>query len=162
MSEPFIFIGTHSIREGKLQNLKQYEQELVALVEANEPRLIAFHIFVNEDGTQATTIQVHPDAASMAFHMQALGQKISEAYAFLERTERIEVYGTPSDQVLEMMRQLAGSGVPLSVKVNHLGGFTCHGLAGQQDPAILRAARPAQPDRTTAASYDAVQPPDRG
>ena len=50
MSEPFIFIGTHSVREGKLQNLKQYEQELVALVEANEPRLIAFHIFVNEDG----------------------------------------------------------------------------------------------------------------
>jgi len=78
MSEPFIFIGTHSIREGKLQNLKQYEQELVALVEANEPRLIAFHIFVNEDGTQATTIQVHPDAASMAFHMQVIGQKISE------------------------------------------------------------------------------------
>ena len=50
----------------------------VALVEANEPRLIAFHIFVNEDGTQATTIQVHPDAASMAFHMQVIGQKISE------------------------------------------------------------------------------------
>jgi hypothetical protein len=95
MSEPFIFLGTHSIREGKLQDLKQYEQELVALVEANEPRLIAFHIFVN-----------------------------------LERTERIEVYGTPSDQVLEMMRQLAGSGVPLSVKVNHLGGFTRRGLAG--------------------------------
>jgi hypothetical protein len=130
MSEPFIFIGTHSIREGKLQDLKQYEQELVALVEANEPRLIAFHIFVNEDGTQATTIQVHPDAASMAFHMQVLGQKIGQAYAFLERTERIEVYGTPSDQVLEMMRQLAGSGVPLSVKVNHLGGFTRQGLAG--------------------------------
>ena len=65
MSEAFIFVGTHSIREGKLQDLKQYEQELVALVEANEPRLIAFHIFVNEDGTQATTIQVHPDAASM-------------------------------------------------------------------------------------------------
>ena len=59
MSEPFIFIGTHSIKEGKLQTLKQYEQELVALAEANEPRLIAFHIFVNEDGTQATTIQVH-------------------------------------------------------------------------------------------------------
>ena len=35
MSEAFIFIGTHSIREGKLQNLKQYEQELVALVEAS-------------------------------------------------------------------------------------------------------------------------------
>jgi hypothetical protein len=124
MAAPFIFIGTHRLKEGKLQDLKQYEQELVALVEANEPRLIAFHIFVNDDGTQATTIQVHPDAASMEFHMQVLGQKISQAYAFLERTEHIEVYGTPSDQVLELIRQLAGSGVPLSVKADHLGGFT--------------------------------------
>lgn len=62
--------------------------------------------------------------------MQVLGAKISEAYQFLERTESIQVYGRPSDQVLEMMRQLAGSGVPLSVKANHLGGFTRHGLAG--------------------------------
>jgi hypothetical protein len=37
MSEAFVFIGTHSIKEGKLQDLKQYEQELVALVEAHEP-----------------------------------------------------------------------------------------------------------------------------
>jgi hypothetical protein len=130
MSEPFIFIGTHSLKEGKLEDFEKYEHELVELVEANEPRLIAFHIFLNQDGTQAATVQVHPDADSMEFHMQVLGQKISEAYEFLERTERIEVYGTPSDQVLEMMRQLAGSGVPLSVKVNHLGGFTRHGLAG--------------------------------
>jgi hypothetical protein len=124
MSEPFIFIGTHSLMEGRLEDLKQYEQELVALVEANEPHLIAFHVFVNQDGTQATTVQVHPDAASMEFHMQVLSEKISQAYEFLERTERIEVYGTPSDQVLKMMRPLAGSGVPLSVKANHLGGFT--------------------------------------
>jgi quinol monooxygenase YgiN len=124
MSAPFIFIGTHRLKEGKLQDLKQYEQELVALVEANEPRLLAFHVFVNDDGTQATTVQVHPDAASMEFHMQVLGEKIGQAYEFLERTERIEVYGTPSGQVLEMLRQLAGSGVPLSVKAKHLGGFT--------------------------------------
>jgi hypothetical protein len=42
----------------------------------------------------------------------------------LEKTERIDVYGTPSDAVLETIKQLAGSGVPLSVKAHHLGGFT--------------------------------------
>jgi hypothetical protein len=52
----------------------------------------------------------------MEFHMQVLGQKIGQAYEFLERTEPIEVYGTPSGQVLEMLWQLAGSGVPLSIK----------------------------------------------
>jgi quinol monooxygenase YgiN len=125
MSEPFIFIGTHSLREGKLQDFKQQWQELVEVVEAKEPRLIAFNAYVDEDGSEVTVVQVHPDAESMLFHMQVARDHISEAYqSVLEKTKRIDVYGTPSGQVLEMMRQLAGSGVPLTIKANHLGGFT--------------------------------------
>ena len=72
-----------------------------------------------------TVVQVHPDADSMLFHMQVARDHISEAYlSVLEKTERIDVYGKPSDAVLETIKQLAGSGVPLSVKAHHLGGFT--------------------------------------
>jgi quinol monooxygenase YgiN len=125
MSEPFIFIGTHTLKEGKLQDFKQSCGELVEVVEANEPRLIAFNLYVNEDGTEVTVVQVHPDADSMLFHMQVAREHISEAYqSTLNKTERIDLYGKPSDAVLEMIRQLAGSGVPLSVKAHHLGGFT--------------------------------------
>jgi hypothetical protein len=67
MSEPFIFIGTHTLREGKLEGFKKACRELVEVVEANEPRLIAFNIYVNEDGTEATVVQVHPDPDSMLF-----------------------------------------------------------------------------------------------
>jgi hypothetical protein len=42
MSEPFIFIGTHTISEGKLEDFKKSCRELVEVVEASEPRLIAF------------------------------------------------------------------------------------------------------------------------
>ena len=125
MSEPFIFIGTHTLKEGKLQDFKKSCGELVEVVEANEPRLIAFNLYVNEDGTEVTVVQVHPDADSMLFHMQVARDHISEAYqSTLEKTKGIEVYGKPSDAVLELIRQLAGSGVPLSVKAHHLGGFT--------------------------------------
>ncbi len=95
-------------------------------VEANEPRLIAFNIYANEDGTEASGVQVHPDAASMESHMLLLGQtKIADAFEFLEQKEgRIEVYGTPSGRVFEMMKQITGSGVPVSAKTDHLGGFT--------------------------------------
>ena len=100
------------------------------VVEAKEPRLIAFNAYVSEDGTEVTVVQVHPDADSMGFHMQVARNHISQAYqSVLEETKRIEVYGTPSDAVLETIRQLAGSGVPLSVKARHLGGFT-RALAG--------------------------------
>lgn len=95
------------------------------MVEASEPRLIAFNVYVSEDGAEATIVQVHPDPDSMLFHMQVAREHIGEAYrSVLEETERIDVYGDPSDAVMETIRQLAGSGVPLSVKAHHLGGFT--------------------------------------
>ena len=125
MSQPFIFIGTHTLKEGKLEDFKKSCGGLVEVVEANEPRLIAFNLYVNQDGTEVTVVQVHPDADSMLFHMQVAREHISEAYqSTLEKTERIDVYGKPSDTVLEMISQLAGSEVPLSVKAHHLGGFT--------------------------------------
>ena len=100
MSEPFIFIGTHTLREGKLEGFKKACRELVEVVEATEPRLIAFNIYVNEDGTEATIVQVHPDPDSMLFHMQVAREHISEAYqSVLEETQRIDVHGssaTPS------------------------------------------------------------------
>jgi quinol monooxygenase YgiN len=125
MSEPFIFIGTHTLREGKLQDFKQQWLELLEMVEAKEPRLIAFHAYVNEDGTELTIVQVHPDADSMLFHMQVVRDHISEAHqSVVEKTERIDIYGNPSDTVLEMIRQVAESEAPLNVKAHHLGGFT--------------------------------------
>jgi hypothetical protein len=40
------------------------------------------------------------------------------------QTTQIQVFGTPSDAVVETLRAQAGAGVPLSVHAEHLGGFT--------------------------------------
>ena len=42
----------------------------------------------------------------------------------LEGTTNIRIYGTPSQAILEMLSQAAGSGVPMTVLPEHLGGFT--------------------------------------
>jgi hypothetical protein len=125
MSEPFIFIGTHRLKDGKLQDFGKYFGELVEVVEANEPRLIAFNGYVNEDGTEVAIVQVHPDTASMEFHMGVVHEHITAAYEeLLEETTSIQVFGELSDEAREMMQQLAGSKVPFSVKPRPLGGFT--------------------------------------
>ena len=62
MSEPFIFINSFEIKEGKLLG------EFLTVVESNEPRLLALNAYVNEDGTEVTFVQVHPDAASLEHH----------------------------------------------------------------------------------------------
>jgi len=49
----------------------------------------------------------------------------ANAYAeTVDATTYIQVFGTPSNAVVEMLRRQAGAGVPLSVKPHRLGGFT--------------------------------------
>jgi hypothetical protein len=62
MTAPFIFVATYRIKEGKLEEYEKLWRGLVEFVQANEPRLLAFNTYASEDGTEATTIQVHPDA----------------------------------------------------------------------------------------------------
>jgi hypothetical protein len=87
--------------------------------------LIAFNEYVNTDRTEVAVVQVHPDAQSMELHMRVVGERARLAYAeTIEATMSVQVFGTPSDQILQMLSRQAGAGVPLSIKPYHLGGFT--------------------------------------
>jgi hypothetical protein len=124
MSAPFIFIATNRLREGKLAAERDRAADLGSFIEA-KPQLLAFNEYVNEDGTEVGIVQVHPNAASMEFHMQVVAERAARAYAeTLEATTSVQVYGEPSGAVLEMFRRQAGAGVPMTVKRQHLGGFT--------------------------------------
>jgi hypothetical protein len=125
MSGPFIFIATNRLREGKLAAERERAADLTSFIEASEPQLLAFNDYANEEGTEVGVGQVHPDAASMEFHMEVVAERAARAYAeTLEATTSIEVYGQPSDAVLEMLGRQAGAGVPMTVKRHHLGGFS--------------------------------------
>jgi hypothetical protein len=54
-----------------------------------------------------SVVQVHSDADSMAFHMQVAGEHFAQAYEFLDTTRSVQIYGTPSDTLLEQMKQLS-------------------------------------------------------
>jgi hypothetical protein len=104
VAEPFIFIATNSLKEGKLDAERERVSGLVEFIEKNEPRLIAFNEYVNEEGTEVGVVQVHRDARSMEFHMNTVAESAARAYAeTLEATTSIQVYGPPSDAVLEML-----------------------------------------------------------
>ena len=122
MPEPFVFITNHTIKEGKLDHFKALSREFVDFVEANQPRPIAFHIYVDEKGDHATLVQIHPDADSMEFHLQMTGDQINEALEIVEN-ESIQVYGTPGDRARGLLRTIAESGVPVSIKAYPMGGF---------------------------------------
>ena len=61
----------------------------------------------------------------MAFHMEVVAERAAAAYAeTVDATTSIQVFGMPSNAILEMLELQAGAGVPLRVKSRHLGGFT--------------------------------------
>jgi uncharacterized protein (DUF2126 family) len=124
-ASPLIFIATNRLKAGKLERERQRVQGLVEFIEASEPRLIAFNEYVSHAGDEVTVVQVHPDTASLEAHMEIVRERAQAAYAeTLDATVRIQVFGQPTDAILEALREQAGNGVELSVNGDHLGGFT--------------------------------------
>jgi hypothetical protein len=124
MAAPFIFINSYAIKEGKLEDLRQFLQGFFKVMEANEPRLVALNGYVNEDGTEVSFVQVHLDVASLEHYQQVAHEHMAAGRPFLKATTSIQVYGKPSDLVLERAGRHARLGVSVSVKPEHLGGFT--------------------------------------
>ena len=128
MSEPIVYIDSSEIREGKLKELKTAMNGLVEFVEANEPRLIAYNVYFKEDGTRMTVFHVHPDSASLEFHMKVAGPLFPKFAEFI-RLLTIDVYGKPSDDLVEQMRQKAqmlGNGTVLVHELH--AGFARFGV----------------------------------
>ncbi|CAN5732207.1 hypothetical protein BH18ACI4_BH18ACI4_09580 [soil metagenome] len=124
MSEPIVYIDTSEIREGKIEELKTAMNELVKFVQANEPRLIAYHVYIKEDGARMTVLHVHPDAASLELHMKVAGPAFLRFRQFIKLLT-IDVYGQLSNDLLEQARQKAqmlGNGTVLVRQLR--AGFT--------------------------------------
>lgn len=125
MTQPFIFVSTHRLKEGKWEEYRKVLQELVEVVEANEPRLIAFNIYFDEGSNTATGVQVHPDAESMQFHLQVVSEHIHTAFEdYIDSTESMQILGQLPKNLLDNMLQYSPPGTPIKVAQTHEVGFT--------------------------------------
>jgi hypothetical protein len=122
MSEPIVFVSQQRIKPGKLEGYRQYAQGIAAQFEANRPGTVAFLGYVNDAGTEATFIYTFPNAEAMQAHVQFAAEVAKGSSEFIE-AYRLEVYGKPTDAILDGMRKLAGPGVTLTVKAQSLGGY---------------------------------------
>jgi hypothetical protein len=120
----FIFVAANKVRPGRLADERRRAPVWAEFIECHEPRLIAFHEFLNADGTEVEYVQIHPDAASFEHHLQVLAG-VDESYrGTLEATTAIRIYGTPTEEILAILHKSVGPHVPITVLPTHLGGFT--------------------------------------
>ena len=124
MSQPLVYVDTSDVREGALEKLKDAIGELVAFVDANEPQLVAYNVYLSDDGSEMTVVHVHDDAASLEHHMEVAGPAFRK-FADLITLSSIRVYGEPSEKALRQLHDKARSLGGGSVTVHDLhAGFS--------------------------------------
>jgi hypothetical protein len=102
-----VYVDTSDVREGALEELKMGMSELVDFVEANEPRLIAYNVYFSDDGNRMTVVHVHPDTASLEYHMEVAGP-VFRHFVDLVTLSSIHIYGEPSEKLLRQAHEKAG------------------------------------------------------
>ena len=124
MLDAIVYVDTAEVREGALEELKEGMKELVAFAQANEPRLLAYNVYFNDGGRRMTVVHVHPDSASLEYHMEVAGP-LFRRFVELVTLSSINVYGELSEGLLAQLQekaQLLGRG---TVEVDALhAGFT--------------------------------------
>lgn len=106
MSELIVYIDRSRIRAGKLEELKRAIDDLGEFIEEREPQLVLYGFYLDEDASRMTVVAVHPDAASVELHME-VGASAFREFADLIEMEAIEVYGEPSERMLEQLEDKA-------------------------------------------------------
>ena len=112
MAEPLIYVDVSEVREGVLAELKEAIAGLAEFIEENEPQLLSYNAYFNDDGTHMSVVHVHADPASLDRHFEIAGPRFAR-FADLVTLKSIHIYGRPSENALWQLReklQLLGSG----------------------------------------------------
>jgi len=101
-----VYIDYSEVRDGRLDELEAAIKELAELVKAKEPRIIAYNVYFTEGGKRMTVIHIHPDSASLEFHMKVAGPEFPK-FADFVRMLTINIYGEINEGLMEQLRKKA-------------------------------------------------------
>ncbi|MFJ9828710.1 hypothetical protein ACIRSU_30720 [Streptomyces sp. NPDC101160] len=105
-SQPLYYVDRSDVRAGGLDELRAGMRDLAAFVEEREPRLLAYHFYLDEPAATMTVLAVHPDSASLEFHLELGGPRFRALGAHI-RLRTIDVYGDPSPEAVTRLRAKA-------------------------------------------------------
>lgn len=123
MPAPFITLTFGRIKDGRRNDFETSSAAIAELVEEREPRVIAFHSMLTEDGDRFAGIQFHPDPDSLVFHLQVVKDAVAGISGSLE-IEEFKVLGPSNDTIDQMMKGMADAGMKVEHFPSHVSGFT--------------------------------------
>ena len=121
MFAPLINVFAYTIKPDKREEARKRCAELVDFVETNEPRMIAFHTYLDQDASTLSIVQVHPDSASMEFHMQVNAKHFATAFDWLDTSKGQQLFGPISEALAAELAKWDEQFTNVPV---HAAGFT--------------------------------------
>jgi quinol monooxygenase YgiN len=122
VSEPIVFISINRIKPGKREALAEFSAAGVGVIEATKPGTVLFHAYVDEADEEVCFVHAFGDAEAMDRHLEGADERARAAYEYIE-PKRFEIYGTPSQALLDAMRNAAGDTIEVVIRPGTLGGF---------------------------------------
>jgi hypothetical protein len=117
MVEPIVFVA--DFRIGDPSAWQPAMARMSEFVAANVPQVRAFHAYTDASGTHGTVIYIHPDAASLAQHLEAAAEMIRAGSQLVE-VIRIELLGPADAETVERLRE---TGTTVTVRSRYVAGF---------------------------------------
>lgn len=108
---PLVYVDRSTIAPGRADELEAAARGLVEHVRVHERRVLSYGIYFSVDRASMTVVHVHPDSASLEQLLGAIAPVLAP-FRELLRVQSIDVYGSPSDAVMALLRR----------KVELLGG----------------------------------------
>jgi hypothetical protein len=122
MNDPIIFISRNRVKDGMLANFIKHYQNSVPRTEAEKSGTFVQLAYISDDASLIDIIRLFPNADAFDLQLQGADDRSKITYQFIEPTS-VEIYGSPNEFAIEMMKKIAGSGINVSISPRFIGGF---------------------------------------
>ena len=91
-----------SIPEGKIDEFKKMSNELVGMVEANEPNAFTYEWYISEDNSKCNVVETYKDSDAMMTHLGNVGEALGKLLEIAPLTG-LMVYGSASAELRQAL-----------------------------------------------------------
>ena len=120
--DPFVFIIHNKIKPGKIDDFREHYRNSIPRMEVDKPRTLVQLAYENQDATEVTIVRFFHETDGLDAQLHGASKRSKTTYEFIEPVG-IEIFGAPSASALAMMEKIAGSGIPITVHPEYIGGF---------------------------------------
>jgi hypothetical protein len=119
---PFVFITTHRVKPGHLDDVKDLIQRYTAFLEEHDDGLRSHGAYLDEEHQIVDLVQVQTDAASADRHMELIAPWVGPASEHTD-TLAVTIFGEPGPVLQTTLESIWATGATVTVHQPDGAGF---------------------------------------